>query len=138
MKNIIRIFTIISILCFTLIFSVACVSTVQQSNSDVKINMIETNIYPTNKFTNTIPKVNYGEVMYLQEFIGDDCRYAIGFTKITREEGNAYIDILKSAGYKVLNSTIEDVSAGYILTRNNVQLSISISENNMVILFNIN
>lgn len=118
--------------------SVACIPTEQQNNSDVKTNMIETNVYPTNKFTNTIPKVNYVEVMYVQEFIEDDSRYAIGFTKITKEEGNSYIDILKTAGYIVSHSVIEDAAAGYTLTRDNVNLSISISENNMVILFNIN
>lgn len=106
MKNTIKNFIVISILCLTLGCFVACVSTGQQNNSDVKINMIETNVYPTNKFTNTIPNVDYGEVMYVQEFVGDDGRYAIGFTKKTREEGNTYINTLKNAGYKVSNSTV--------------------------------
>ena len=89
--------------------------------------------WPENSMTEKIPPPKQGEISYVRDYSGSG-RYEIVWQDITREESEAYLQQLAEAGYTPLLSDENESSAGILLQKGEVTLSISYSGTVLVIL----
>lgn len=97
------------------------------NNKNGSLQIVYVDEIPENVFTAQIPKPANGTIDYV---IDDSSlgRYALFFKDITMEQSEAYIEELKSAGYKNVAGTKEDVAIGEMLQKDDVMLSIVCSD----------
>ena len=97
------------------------------NNINGSLQIVYVDEIPENVFTAQIPKPANGTIDYV---IDDSSlgRYALFFKDITMEQSEAYIEELKSAGYKNVAGTKEDVAIGVMLQKDDVTLSVACSD----------
>ena len=83
--------------------------------------------WPDNQFTACIPEPAAGEVDYVRDGT-DTGRYEIVMKEISREESAAYVEELLAQGYEELAADSNEVSAGVLLEKEDVMLSIACSD----------
>lgn len=89
--------------------------------------------WPENSLTEKIPPPKRGKISYVRDYSASG-RYEIVWQGITREESEAYLRQLEKAGYTPLLSDENESSAGILLQKGEVTLSISYSGTVLVIL----
>ena len=102
------------------------------SNINGSLQIVYVDEIPENVFTAQIPKPVNGTINYV---IDDSAlgRYALFFKDITREQSEAYIEELKSAGFTNIAGTKEDVAIGVMLQKDDVTLSVACSDEGLAI-----
>ena len=94
-----------------------------------EIEMVSSDFWPDNRFTENLPRPNAETYWILDE--SDISRYSMSFMGITESGAEAYIKELKTAGFKEYRRNGNDVSVGYIFYRGDTYLSLSYSEGTM-------
>lgn len=119
---------IVLALCTTIIFggcsNPAPTESVAPSNDAVREEISE---WPDNTYTNAIIEPEAGTPDYV---ISDKQAgyYAIFLNDITMEQGKQYINKLKENGFTEVAGDSDDVAVGQLLQKDNVDLSISVSD----------
>ncbi len=90
----------------------------------------EIDAWPDNAYTRAVPRPQAGTPHYVLAD-ADAGYYAIFFQNITREQGEQYIDSLLENGYEKVADTRNAAAIGELLRKDPVQLSVSISDNEL-------
>lgn len=83
--------------------------------------------WPENEYTSQVVKPEYGEMDFIYD-LSESGRYAVFLKEISREESEAYVEQLKEFGFAEIASDGNDVSIGTLLQKDNIVLSIAISD----------
>ena len=102
-----------------------------QSNVSSELQYISE--WPENEMTEHVPRPRSGEVHYIYGD-ADSGSYGIVLKDISRNESNAYIDEIIEQGYTEILSESEEASAGIMLEKEDIILSISYGETELNIL----
>lgn len=81
--------------------------------------------WPENAYTQSLPQPQWGVPDY--EIQGSDS-YAVFYQDIARTEGEAYVEQLIEEGFSVEAESKGEDSAGFLLTKDGVNVGVSISE----------
>lgn len=92
-----------------------------------------TSDWPENEYTELIPRPEYGTMDYVFDD-SENGRYILVLTDIRKEESCNYLNELKEHGYSEIKSGSNLVSAGAMLQKDSVILSVAYSENLLNIL----
>ncbi len=93
--------------------------------------------WPENEFTSWIPKPSTGSIDYVCDYT-DSGRYQVVMKDLSQEESQDYVHQLLEQGYEQIASESNEASAGTILQKDEVTLSIAYSENVLNILIIVN
>ena len=89
--------------------------------------------WPDNEDTRGVPRPIAGtpDVVIRDESAG---YYSISLRDITREQGEQYVSDLKEYGFREIAGSGNSVSAGYLLQKGEIVLSVALSSNGLGIL----
>lgn len=82
--------------------------------------------WPENKYTAQIFEPENGEIDFIYDF-SDAGRYCVWMKDMTAEESEDYVEKLRELGFSEVQSEGNEVSAGVLLQRAGVSLSVSYS-----------
>ena len=106
----------------------ACAHTTQVPSSELPLlSLEEISQWPDNKYTNAVPQPEAGTVF--QATVYDDAAgyYSVSLSG-TRSQGEDYLDLLKKNGFKPLYQNSNDVSIGALFEKDNVSVSVAVSD----------
>ena len=83
--------------------------------------------WPDNALTAGLPRPESGEIDYIYDLV-DSGHYAIWYKNISIEQGKAYVQALKDAGFAEVASEDGGVSVGTLLQKGDTTLSVALSE----------
>ena len=83
--------------------------------------------WPDNALTAGLPRPESGEIDYIYD-LSDSGHYAIYYKDISIEQGKAYVQALKDAGFAEVASADGGVSVGTLLQKGDTTLSVALSE----------
>lgn len=83
--------------------------------------------WPDNALTAGLPRPESGEIDYIYD-LTDSGHYAIWYKDISIEQGKAYVQALKDAGFAEVASEDGGVSVGTLLQKGDTVLSVALSE----------
>ena len=83
--------------------------------------------WPDNALTAGLPRPESGEIDYIYD-LADSGHYAIWYKNISIEQGKAYVQALKDAGFAEVASEDGGVSVGTLLQKGDTVLSVALSE----------
>lgn len=82
--------------------------------------------WPENVWTEGVPKPAYGVPDYTLSG-GNGEFYAVFLRDVTREQGEAYLDVLAAEGFTELAGEREPAAAGVLMEKGGLRVSVSIS-----------
>lgn len=100
---------------------------------DPSVALEYTAVWPENDMTAHIPEPQSGTVHYVRDY-SENGRYEIVLKDISRDESAAYVGELKAQGYTELAAEGNAASAGTMLKKDNVFLSVAYSETGLSLL----
>lgn len=110
------------------IISVSFISCTNDKNTPVQTGEIQyVDSLPDNKFTSFIVKPNDATIDYIIDE-SENNRYSVFYKDIAVNDSNAYVKELEELGYKKVEGKVGYVAIGTLYQKNNVFLSIAISE----------
>lgn len=83
--------------------------------------------WPENEYTSQVIKPEYGEMDYIIDS-SESGRYGVFLKEISMEESNEYVEQLKKSGYTEMLSEGNGVSIGTLLEKDDIVLSIAVSD----------
>lgn len=93
--------------------------------------------WPENDFTAQIFPPQNGEIDFVYDYSAAN-RYALSFRNLSMEDAAEYVNALKAAGFAEITSEANDASAGVMLQKGNTTLSITYSQDAMIVLIALN
>ena len=85
--------------------------------------------WPENKYTAAIPQPEAGTPFQATVYDETAGYFSVFLTNATREQGEEYIALLKESGFETVSGRSAEVSIGELLQKENVGVSIAVSEN---------
>lgn len=89
--------------------------------------------WPENVFTAQIPEPQSGKLQSVRDF-SESGRYELTVSGLSAEERDAWLEALAAAGYREAAAAEESASAGFLLEREGVTLSIAVSGETVTVL----
>lgn len=121
MKKFVSIFLI-------LIISVGLISCSNNNNPPAQTGEIQyVDSLPDNKFTSLIVEPSAATIDYIIDE-SENNRYTVFYKDISVDDSNAYVKELEELGYKKVKGKVGYVAIGTLYQKDNVVLSIAISE----------
>lgn len=114
-----------------LIVSLSLIGCSNNKNAPVQTGEIQyVDSLPDNKFTSFIVKPNDATIDYIIDE-SENNRYSVFYKDITVDDSNAYVKELEELGYKKVEGKVGYVAIGTLYQKDNVFLSIAISESEL-------
>lgn len=121
----------LSALLFLLLMAAAgCSGPAAPEASTAALTQIPASQWPENSYTALLPQPEHGQVTALYE-TADGSSLGITLADLTREEAQAYQGQLEQAGFTLQFSEKEEASAGVILQREDVTVSLAYGDGTM-------
>lgn len=115
-------------LAFCLALALAgCTATPAESDTVSSAVMADIDAWPENEYTDDLFPPQSGTPSYT---VADEQAeyFSVFYSDITRQQGQQYVDALVADGFSVVADQENEVSAGLLLSKENIWLGISISD----------